>query len=364
MFMPRFGPDRCTGRGSYYGSIYIPFKFDGQRPSFFPDTVFSLDPSLNWRDPGVNELHDLLNQCSKTVTPVLPGDDDRVPVGDTRRLPFRWICTIFSIFPVGPGNPEPRASRSSGFLLDNRYLVTSAHVLYKYSKQDPRIVQIPESIVFIPGFDPGLSNSTPFGAFRVMRKSGASSSSFYVPSEWMMSISPEGRVGHPKFDYAVIGTSKKKRLSSGNPQDFWTTVSPILASVAAQKESEPEGVARLILSARGKAFRTAGYPADKSCIPMQTDEFEFVGLDLPINSDHNVMVHRADTFFGTSGSPVWLERKVRGKRSGITRTQKLLIGIVEGARETRFGSILVTYSTVITPRVLERLRHPRFLSSV
>lgn len=27
MFMPRFGPDRCTGRGTYYGSIYIPFKW-------------------------------------------------------------------------------------------------------------------------------------------------------------------------------------------------------------------------------------------------------------------------------------------------------------------------------------------------
>ncbi|MCI0561310.1 MAG: hypothetical protein MN733_22720, partial [Nitrososphaera sp.] len=27
MFMPRFGPDRCTGNGSYYGAIYIPFKW-------------------------------------------------------------------------------------------------------------------------------------------------------------------------------------------------------------------------------------------------------------------------------------------------------------------------------------------------
>lgn len=32
MFMPRFGSDRCTGRGSYYGSIYIPFQFNGDSP--------------------------------------------------------------------------------------------------------------------------------------------------------------------------------------------------------------------------------------------------------------------------------------------------------------------------------------------
>lgn len=32
MFMPRFGPDRCTGGGPYYGSIYIPFQFNRDVP--------------------------------------------------------------------------------------------------------------------------------------------------------------------------------------------------------------------------------------------------------------------------------------------------------------------------------------------
>jgi hypothetical protein len=28
MFMPRFGADGCSGKGSNYGAIYIPFRFD------------------------------------------------------------------------------------------------------------------------------------------------------------------------------------------------------------------------------------------------------------------------------------------------------------------------------------------------
>ena len=337
-----------------------------QVPSFLPNTiVFSLDPNLNWNNPGGNELNDLLNQCSKNVQPILPGDDDRVPVGNTGRLPFRWICAIFSIFPVGPGNPKPRAARSSGFLLDNRHLVTSAHVLYKFAKHDPRLLQIPDSIVFIPGFDPGLSNPTPFGIFKVMRKSRTGTSNIFVPGEWILSIPSERRVGDPEFDYAVIDISRKKQLSPGKSLDSWTTVSPILASAAALKNSEPDELARLILSARGKGFRTAGYPADKPCVPMQTGDFEFVDLSLEIGSDHNVMVNRADTFFGTSGSPVWLERNVIGNRSGIRNTQKLLIGIVEGARLTRLGAgVVVTKSTLITPKVFERLKHPSLLSPV
>jgi hypothetical protein len=237
--------------------------------------------------------------------------------------------------------------------------------LYKYAKHDPRVLRVPDSVVFIPGFDPGKTNSTPFGAFRVKRKNRTGSAKFFVPAEWIMSIPSEGRFGDPRFDYAVINISGKRQLSLGEPPDSWTSVSPILASTAARERAEPEGIGRLILSARGKGFRTAGYPADKPCIPMQTEEFEFVGLDLPISSKHNVIRHRADTFFGTSGSPVWLERKVRGERSDIRKTQKLLIGIVEGAGGTRFGSgTLVTYTTVITPKVFERLTHPSFLSPV
>jgi V8-like Glu-specific endopeptidase len=333
-------------------------------PTVLPDRVFSLDPSLNWSDPGVDELHNLVEECQTIISPVLPGADDRVPVANTRHLPFRWICTIFSIFPAGLGNQRPQMARSSGFLLDNNNLITSAHVLYKYAKHDPGVLRIPDSVVFIPGFDPGETNSMPFGAFRVKRRSATGSARFFVPAEWINSIPSEGRrVGEPKFDYAVIDTSSTRRLSPGEPPDSWTSVSPILASAAAREKSEPEEVGRLILSTRGTGFRTAGYPSDKPCIPMMTDEFEFVGLDLPISAKHNVMLHRADTFFGTSGSPVWLERKVKGSRSGTRRTQKLLIGIVEGAQVVG-SATLTTYSTVITPKVFGRLTQHAFLSPV
>jgi V8-like Glu-specific endopeptidase len=99
-------------------------------------------------------------------------------------------------------------------------------------------------------------------------------------------------------------------------------------------------------------------------MPIQTDVFEFVALELDLGSPHNVLVHRADTFFGMSGSPVWL--KGAGRDSPGGRKPHSLIGIVEGAR----GPLLsdkgfhITFSTLITPKVLNRLTRTEFLSSL
>ncbi|HRI39557.1 MAG TPA: hypothetical protein PLO50_13460, partial [Nitrospira sp.] len=107
-----------------------------------------------------------------------------------------------------------------------------------------------------------------------------------------------------------------------------------------------------------------------NCWPVGTRKFEFAALQLPIDTDHNVMVTRGDFVKGASGSPVWFERRrpllVKGgavPRGPVMRVQHQLLGIVEGAFEFPL-STLVTYTTLITPKVLGRLKHPAFLSAL
>ena len=179
-----------------------------------------------------------------------------------------------------------------------------------------------------------------------------------------MSVPPTGVAGDPQFDYGVIDISDSRRLAPGEPIDSWMSASPPIANVAASALSEPEDLARKILKRRGKGFRTAGYPGDKECMPVQTDAFEFVALERGLASPHNVLQHRADMFFGMSGAPVWLKGAGRDAPGG--RKPHSLIGIVEGG----IGPILsdrgfrMTFSTLITPKVLNRLTRTEFLSSL
>lgn len=102
MFMPRFGADRCTGKGRYYGSIYIPLKFDGRAPGDTPTSPQPDTPGPDFilpdamLDDGASSGEKLISQlefgrrCRETDRPVV-GSDDRKRV--TGHVPYRGCAS-------------------------------------------------------------------------------------------------------------------------------------------------------------------------------------------------------------------------------------------------------------------------------
>lgn len=341
-------------------------------PSLF--TVPMADTALNWSNIGAAEVHHLLWTFCKARQLPLPGEDDRFLVTDTDQPPYRWICKIFAVFLSGPQRAHIVTGEATGFLLDSGTLVTSAHVLYGFHPRHG--IRVPDCLIVLPGLRHGLEfhgDMAPLagGAFEIRRNGPGNKPAFFVPSEWISTYDPDQRSWLPEYDYAAIKLTGARTLIGGSPpSDSWSSISKMNASIAAEDEKEPEALARAVLASRGANLCTSGYPADQVCWPVSTRKFEFATLRLPVDADHNVMLTRTDVVGGTSGSPVWFERKrllpAKGgsaPRRQVRKLQRQLMGIVEGGYEFESSS-LVTYTTLITPKVLARLRHTPFISSL
>ncbi len=359
-FMKRFSckyPQRpaASGQKRCYGVIWIPPRTGGNP---FQDLVLMQAPASAKTPLQVAQtlLSNLgaTSMCRRLSLNLMVGADDRerVKQKNRTRAPFRWTCTIFAIFPPdGAGNR--RIGHGTGVLLTSKRMATAGHVLFG-SKGAP------DALLVIPGFSkdepPDVtaldSDAVPFGAFLVSRTDSSGGSNFHVSPEF------HGN-GEPSADYGVVDLNGARRVGgfTGTPPDGWLTVSRRLALSAPQAANpkgenapvsrDPAPTRRLIRRLGAKSLKTTGYPTDRLCemmlsedrvrliedlIRLSTDGTPRKGDLYPDKLKHAMIGSRLDVAFGNSGGPVWVERLVRRRegRRFVNRRQFILSGLIRG----------------------------------
>ena len=376
MFMPRFGADRCTGTGQYYGSIYIPLKFNGRTPGDTPTPTQPDTPGPDFilpdamLDDGISSGEKLIaelefgRRCRETDRPAI-GSDDRKRVGDTGHVPYRWVCKLLTVFPPRYDGGRP-VRHATGFLLDGNRLITCAHVL-------DTDIGTPDFLIFIPGFNkevptdvsPLDNEAVPFGAFVVDRYTASGSSNFHIAGEWRAK-------GDHRFDYGVVDIGGRKQLRPkslpGSPLDAWTGVSASVATISIQalivrtgaraRSASPSEVMKFVRSEGASGLFSSGYPGDRPCAQMLVQDQVRQTL-FPDTSDHNLVESHLDAISGMSGAPVWVERNVNIE-TGRMRKQRVLVGIHKGGitplKHLNGGIRVSSVFVVVTPLMLRRLR--------
>lgn len=356
MFMPRFGPDRCTGRGRYYGAIYIPFAFDDHTPkqerkAHHPELGHGTSvPSLSLPD-----LCRVAIQRSCAVQPTRPcfpdQKDDRVPVPDTNKIPNRWICEIILLFrePIKRGALWA-FSAGSGLLISRSHILTSAHVLQqKIDFGTISVVRSAIAAVILFGFSSEkMGGNKVFSFAPVMQKR---QKAFRVPQEWKDHL--RGASGESfRFDYGLISLSGSAicspRLTGSSgifPGGFWgekNSLTRIAPTIKGFRYS----------NLKGSQVQMAGYPGDLPCLQWASSgKLIDVGYGgsrrgrphYKGTARHDFLMYDFDSARGMSGSPVWGRMSLKGK-SAIRREERVLVGIHSGCGR----------ATAITPFVWEK----------
>jgi V8-like Glu-specific endopeptidase len=212
------------------------------------------------------------------------GVDERQQVGNTKDVPFRWICLLDLLFP----DPDDRASYlafvGSGTLISARHVLTAGHCLYDRiigSAGTPAVVQVARVRV-IPGRN---GSQSPFGS--VM------STAVRYAANWRSSR-------NYRSDYGLITVgenigSKKMPALGGGVLGYWGSSSSGSGTQIVPKE-------RNVL--QGASVNISGYPADKPS-GTQWRAFGQVTNARPA-AGQELIYYNLDTCGGHSGSPVWL----------------------------------------------------------
>lgn len=354
-FTCRFPQVRAaSGEKRCFGVVWIPPRTGGDP---FQDLVSMLAPASAQTPRQVAQI--LLSNlgatslCQRLSLELMVGADDRdrVELKDRTRAPFRWTCTIFGIFPPDAAGNR-RVNHGTGVLLTSTRMATAGHNLLKGSGP-------PDALLVIPGFSkaepPDLtaldSDAVPFGAFLVSRTNSGGGSNFHVSPEFHS-------IGEPSADYAVVNLVGARQIGgfTGTPPDGWLTVSRRLALSAphaanpkgenAPVSRDPAPTRRLIRRLGTKSLKTTGYPVDRICemllsedrirlmedlIRLKEDERPGKGDLYPDNRNHAMVGSRLDVAYGNSGGPVWVERLVRRRegRRFVNRRQFVLSGLLK-----------------------------------
>lgn len=396
-----------SGEPRCFPTIWIPPKKD---PNF--STVrLSLDPSrAGVRTAALVASVIRIIQISCAVSSEqrsflqrqIRGKDERkYSSNKVDKIPFRWNCLVITAYRISAGNFS--LGRASGFLLTPDTLVTSAHVLESFIEFPPSSgsfsFKVPDFVIVVPrmkrvptGFQ-DLSAALPSGFMVVPRTNDSGRSNFFVAPEWKApgvrdalqgvpgSLLPSGLTEVSEVDYGVINLSNSRRHTTGSVNDSWMTAPRLLAMPAASARKKELGIARPGIAENADVIRftrktgelfTSGYPGDKKCSQWRFDRgrlLEFTqrkrpGVPVPEASRHNAVLHQMDIVSGASGSPVWVQQKVKGKQSKVTKTQRLLIGIVSSQTPLRISRRgLLDRACVITATVLRRLRNKNRLTA-
>ena len=178
------------------------------------------------------------------------GSDDRVAVPDTRIYPHSAICFLEITFWDGS---QERNFIGTGFLYSSTVVYTAAHCIYDRKYGYARRIRV------FPGRN---GANSPFGRL--------TSSSYYVPPEWVRSPSPN-------YDYGAVvlpqpGFSHSKFFGmEARPASYLT----------------------------GERVKTAGYPGDKA----YGTQWLVDGQVATVTA--NRFFYMIDTWGGQSGSPVF-----------------------------------------------------------
>jgi glutamyl endopeptidase len=182
------------------------------------------------------------------------GSDDRVAVADTKQYPFSAVCFLEITFFDGAGE---RRFIGTGFLYSATAVYTAAHCIHDHELGLARRIRV------YPGRDGGNS---PFGSL--------TSSTFYVPPEWVASHTPD-------FDYGAILL----------PQPGFTHTRFF------GMEARPANYLT------NETAKTAGYPGDKPYGTPWTVEGPIATVT------NNRFYYLIDTMGGQSGSPVFTKNQ-------------------------------------------------------
>jgi V8-like Glu-specific endopeptidase len=236
----------------------------------------------------------------------LVGTDERVIVADTKKVPYRWVCSLDSIFEDPDDRKRAFLWPSTGTLISEKHVLTCAHALLddiKGSKGTTKRLRA-RKIRVIPGRQ-GLGRTeaeqAPFG-------SSDAAPSPHMPKQWKDFLDPA-------YDYGLI---KLKTPLGRAPLGYW-------GSPANGRGTRIQPVATAGL--RGKLVHTAGYPSDKCghlpqtgsapdwktkpCPNRATTQWRTSGTVLGTQGANRVL-YNLDTEHGQSGSPVWFEDAASG----------------------------------------------------
>ena len=291
-FNPRFACDltrqskepRHVSSGECFARIWIPRSaktvFTG--PPHAPAAPLTVGRRL------LDQMHVSGGWCGEPKQPgPIVGDDDRQPVTNTLRAPFRWICKLWSVF---GSSGQAAVGQATGFIVDPDTIITAGHVI-----DDPN-EGVADHVLVLPGLNrhsplntsPLSSQDAPFGAF-VIEKRGRSISNFLVSPEWRADRSS-------RHDYGLIRFRKDQQVLSGKTiEDGWNTVSKSLADVGVanierQKHgrADPREIARLLRLHSGR-ISVAGYGFDRPCRQLAAHGGHARRLLFPDTADHNLM---------------------------------------------------------------------------
>lgn len=201
---------------------------------------------------------------SRVMLESVIGADDRVPIADTTKLPWRMICALRIRFANG------RNYVGTGWFIGPRTVMTAAHCVFVHDEGGwPREVEV------IPGLNGTLR---PFGSAIGRR--------FRAPSGWINSPDSD-------FDYGAIILD----------QDVGQRVGYFGYAVMNNTQLKATDA------------NIAGYPADRDSATKQ-----YFHARTLINATTKRLVYDIDTFGGQSGSPIYLNTGGQRVAVGIHTT--------------------------------------------
>jgi V8-like Glu-specific endopeptidase len=233
------------------------------------------------------------------------GTDDRVIVADTKKIPYRWVCSLDLYFEDPDNRKQAILLPATGTLISEKHVLTCAHALFNDIEGTKGTIKRLKAkrVTVIPGRWGGArteAEQQPFGS--------SDSASLDFLNEWK-------RMLDPIYDFGLI---KLKKPLGRPPLGYW-------GSKAYERVARIQAVPKATL--RGRPVHSSGYPGDKCghlpktgsapdaktnpCPNRGSTQWRTSGRVLSTPGT-NRLDHDLDTKPGQSGSPLWLEDPATG----------------------------------------------------